>query len=85
MKTISVIVFGKTNEIRGSIIKRSGLRSVTKTPEIEIKQNRKIYTFSAVISKPRENDGSLDKEVHFKVRDKFNEESEYIRTITYAK
>ena len=83
--TISVTIFGKTNEIRGSIIKRSGLRSVTKTPEIEIKQNRKIYTFSAVISKPRENDGSLDKEVHFKVRDKFNEESEYIRTITYAK
>ena len=83
--TISVIVFGKTNEIRGSIIKRSGLRSVTKTPEIEIKQNRKIYTFSAVISKPRDNSGSLDKEVHFKVRDKFNEESEYSRTITYAK
>jgi len=81
---LTITIFGKTNGLKGSIIKRAGLRTVGRTPDIDIKQNKKIYTFNAVISRPKEFSSS-EKEVHFKVRDKFGEESEYRRTITYEK
>ena len=76
-----VTIFGKTNEV-DRIRKRSGIAYLSENPEIQKLVNRKVYTYNATISEPREA-GDTDKEINIQVRDKFGERTTYQRTVEY--